>query len=230
MTEKGGFSKKEREEVTKSMETRTEMRVRPEEFEGVLGFSFEVNTLKTTPSAGWRLAGIPESRQDSIAGHAEMVAQYAYLLARMEGLGEKEALKCVGLAVFHDNPETRIGDIDKLMARYLDMQKIVQEVYPVIISEQTSQIPNKIGEEIADLIKEANLGESREAIIVKDADILERAVQGKVYAEGGYKLVRDFLDEKEERKLKTETAQKLMSLIRQGRNLATRWRRGLKVE
>lgn len=230
MTKKEGFSKKERKEVTKGMEVKEETRVAPGEFEGTLDFDFEVNTLKTTRSAGWRLAGIPESRQDSVASHAEMVAQYTYPLARMEGLGKEEALKCVGLAVFHDNPETRIGDIDKLMARYLDMETIITETYPIIIVEQTSQLPSKIAEEISDLIRESNLGESREAIIVRDADILERAVQSKVYAEGGYKLVRDFFDEKEERKLKTETARKLMSLIRQGRNLATRWRRGLKVE
>jgi len=148
----------------------------------------------------------------------------------MEGLEKEEALKCVGLAVFHDNPETRIGDIDKLMARYLDMEKIISETYPVIIAEQTNQLPGKIAEEIADLIREANLGESREAIIVRDADILERAVQSKIYAEGGYRLTKEFFSEEEEAKLKTETARKLMSLIRQKRNLAIRWRKGLKME
>ena len=148
----------------------------------------------------------------------------------MEGLEKEEALKCVGLAVFHDNPETRIGDIDKLMARYLDMEKIISETYPVIIAEQTSQLPGKIAEEIADLIREANLGESQEAIIVRDADILKRAVQNKIYAEGGYRLTKEFFSEEEEAKLKTETARRLMSLIRQKRNLAIRWRKGLKME
>ncbi len=227
MTEKGGFSKKEREEVTKGMETRTETQVTPEELERMVDYFVELNVLKETTGSGWRLAWIPKERRDSIADHVALTPHWAYVLGRMVGLKVSDALQCAGLAVFHDDPETRLGDIDKVSARYLDLAK----AFPEALRDQVSQLPKEIGEEIFNFAMEAEFGTTPEAIVARDADILERALRARIHTSAEkFKSVEDFFDPREEEKLQTEEAKILMNLIRRKRSLSTHWRKGLKVE
>lgn len=204
-----------------------ERRVTQEELERTVDYFVELNVLKETTGSGWRLAWIPEEMRDSVAEHVALTAQWAYILGRIEGLEEAAALHCAGLAVFHDNPESRLGDIDKVAARYLDVTK----AFPEALREQVGQLPREIGEEVFGFAMEVKSGESQSATIVRDADILERALRAKIHAEAQrFRLVGDFFDPEEDKKLHTDSARILMNLIRRKRTLAARWRKGLKVE
>ena len=225
MTTKGGLPEKERKEVTKGMETKSEMRVRPDELRGTVDYLSEVSVLKRTPRAGWRFAGPPvEAEQDYVASHSFEVAQLAYILGRMEGLKQVEALRSVGLAVFHDNDETRLPDRDKVTTHYLG---IPRETFSEVLRDQISLLPKEIGEEIFELAMEANFEESPEAIIVRDADILEASIQAKIFHERGFTipedLLRRYLDSD---RVQTRSAKRLMNALRLRKDLATRWLKG----
>lgn len=203
------------------------MKITPEEFDKIIDYFVELNVLKETPGSGWRLSWIPEEMRDSVAEHVTLTAQIAYILARLEGVEKEDALLCVGEAVFHDNPESRLGDIDKLSARYLNVAEAFQEA----LKEQVSQLPKEIAEEILVFTMEANSREGQIATIVKDADILERALRAKIYASAErFRSVEEFFDPKEEEKLRTEGAKTLMKLLREKRGVGASWRKGLKKE
>lgn len=182
----------------------------------IVAFLAEVNILKKTPRLGWRLTGPPIER-DSVAAHIAGVAQIAYMLAKMapklDGI-KPDPLKCVILAVFHDNPETRISDRDKVSTHYLKTKKAFREA----IKEQISALPEEIGEEIRQMVIEANFRNTPEAIVVRDADILEASLQAKVFNEEGYKilpeLLKKYLDPK---RVQTQAAKRLMEILRNGK-------------
>lgn len=209
------------------MEVKEETKVSPGELERTIDYFVELNVLKETTGSGWRLAFIPKEKRDSVADHVALTPHWAYVLGRMAGLDISDALYCLGLAVFHDDPETRLGDIDKVSARYLDLAK----AFPVALREQVSQLPKEIAEEISRFVMEANFEDTQAARIARDADILERALRARIHTSvEGFRSVEDFFDPKEEERLQTEKAKILMNLIRKKRNISIRWRKGLKVE
>jgi putative hydrolase of HD superfamily len=184
----------------------------------------ELNVLKKTARQGWRIAG-PLVESDTVASHVMMVAQIAYILGRMEGL---DAQKCLALGVFHDNPETRIGERDKVSNHYLEPE--ISQADLKAAADQTDLLPAEIGREILEFIREANYGKSAEAQVVKDADIFEASLQARIFDLGGTvipkNLLRKYLDEK---RVKTASAKKLMIALRQRRELITQWFKNLRM-
>lgn len=224
MTKKGGFSKKRRKEVKKKMTTnlREETRVKPEELRGLVDYLSEINVLKRTPRGGWRFAGPSvKVEPDDDAGHIAQVAQIAYLLGRMEGLEMEEALKCVGLAVFHENTETRLPDRDKIATHYL---KIPEETFLRVIGDQTARLPKEIAREILNFALEANYGNTPEAVIVQDADTLEASIQARIFNERGFiieeNLLRKYLDEE---RFQTRSAKRLVNALRRRKDFSIGW-------
>lgn len=223
-------SENERKEVTKGMETQTEMKVTPEELRGTVDYLSEVNVGKRTFRTGWRLGGPPpekEEEQDDIAAHSYAGAHFAYILGRMEGLSQTEALECVGKFIFHDDHEIRTGERDKLATHY---QEIPPEVVLKAMEDQTSRLPEEIGKEILELALAVTMTkpeESREVAILHDADILEASAQAKISHERGFRvpeyLLRKYLDPE---RVVTRSAKRLMNALRLRKDLAVRWLEG----
>jgi len=84
---------------------------------GVIKFFSEFYLLKRNKRTGLAIMGAPS---DSIADHVTVAAQIAYVLAKMEGLN---AEKCAVMALFHDNDETRIGDLHRIATLYLEKEQ-----------------------------------------------------------------------------------------------------------
>lgn len=203
-------------------ETREEARASPEELKGLVDFFSEVNVLKRTPRMGWRFAGPSAAEEvDDVAGHTAEVAQIAYVLARMEGLGIIEASKCAVLAIFHDNIETRLPERDKVATYYLE---IPQDTFLKAMQDQTARLPKEIGKEIMELAIEANFGENSEAIVVRDADTLEASIQAKIFHERGFtieeEILKKYLDEE---RFKTQSAKRLVRALRRRKDISVRW-------
>ena len=204
-------------------------KVRPEEWKGLVDYLAEINILKRTPRSGWRFAG-PSTKveTDDDAGHVAGVAQIAYLLARLEGLDLARALRCMGLALFHENSETRLPDRDRVAAYYV---KILQETFTRAMEDQVSTLPKEIGKEILDFATEANYGDTPEAIIAQDADMLEASLQAKIFNERGFtidkSLLRIYLDE---RRFQTKSAKRLVSAIRRRKEFPFRWGKKILTE
>lgn len=185
--------------------------------ERTLDYLAEINVLKNTGRQGWRVAGAPPEK-DSVASHVMEVAQISYILGKMEGL---DAQKCVMLATFHDNAETRLGESDKLAKNYLRTPKTRVER---AMKDQLSLLPKEIGKEIFELYREANYGESPEAEIVKDADHLEHAVQARIFDETGSQIPKDLMEKYvDPRRVRSVSAKELMEILRTKKNLSIDW-------
>lgn len=165
----------------------------------LLNFIAEAGMLKRIPRSGWAVLGIKES--ESVAGHSFRCAVLGYLLAVMEGADSSRVLS---MALFHDIHEARITDLHKMAQRYIDLKKIEDKVF----LEQVSPLPGKVKKGLSSMRKEYNLQETKESIIVRDADILECLIQAKEYYQQGFSQAEKFM-EKAPVHLKTSSARKL---------------------
>jgi putative hydrolase of HD superfamily len=151
----------------------------------IVNYFFEINNLKRIKRSGSWIAGI--NNPDTIAEHAFRTAQIGYVLAELEKADSNRTLL---MCLFHDNAEVRIGDHHKIMARYMDTKKAEK----LAIKDQLKNLPTKIADKLAKIANEFNKKETKEAIIAKDADLLELAMQAKEYLEIGYQGKQNWLD------------------------------------
>ena len=147
-----------------------------------ISFFYEAGALKSLPRSGWRLAGIKNA--ESTADHSHRAAVIAHVIATMEGA---DAEKAATLAVFHDLPEARIGELDKVMASYHD--KPTAERKAVKESEANGTFGGKWYSEIIGEIEAKKTPESKAA---NDADILELVLTAIEYSQSGFPKAADW--------------------------------------
>ena len=186
--------------------------------EKIVKFLSEIQMLKRVKREGVKLAGV--KNPDSIAEHVALSAQIAYLLAKLEGA---DAFKCVAMSIFHDNEEVRIGDPHKISVRYFDVKKAERKAE----KEHFDNLPKSIAQEILKLQTEMRKRNTKEGIIVKDADWLEIAIQAKIYSELGYKGCENWIDNVE-KALETKSAKEILAEIRKNPDFLNYWWKGLK--
>ena len=80
----------------------------------IADFLFEVGMLKRTPRSGWQFLG---AGSESVAEHVFRVAMIAFVLARMDDTVDRD--KVLRLALVHDLPETRTGDLNYVNQKYV---------------------------------------------------------------------------------------------------------------
>jgi len=178
----------------------------------MVNYLFEAGELKRIKRSGWWTAKIKDP--ESVAEHSFRCAIVAFFLAKMEGADPQELCSA---AVFHDMHETRILDLHKVAARYLDQEKAALQTE----RDQLAALPKDMADEIRPLLE---LSEKKKTIL-KDADLLECALQAKEYMEIGYADAEDWLINIEKR-LKTPSARQLLT---QAKSMRSRdWWRGLK--
>lgn len=178
-------------------------------------FIFEVGALKRIKRGWLKSEGV--SNPESVAEHTYRNAVVGYILAKMENADAEKVLK---MTLFHDIPEVRIGDIDKVAQRYIDKS----ETEIKVLEDQLSVLPVEIKEEIMSVMQEFFEKKTKEAVIARDADILELLFQAKEYADVGYTGTEYWLQENS-KLLRTESAKKLFEeLMKQN---AFEWSKGL---
>lgn len=182
----------------------------------LVNYFFEINVLKRMKRSGSWIAGI--QTPDSIAEHAFRTAQIGYILAEIENA---DSSKVTLMCLFHDNAEVRIGDHHKIMARYFETAKAEKKA----TREQLENLPKKIGEKLEKIATEFMEKKTTEAIIAKDADLLELALQSKEYLELGYEGKQNWLTNIE-KSLQTKTAKQIFKAIKKGS--LNDWWQGLK--
>ena len=161
-------------------------------------FFFEAGALKNLPRSGWRLAGIKNA--ESTADHSHRAAVIAYVIAKMEGANAEHAAT---LAIFHDLPEARIGELDKVMATYHD--KKAAERKAVKESEANGLFGGKWYSEIIEEVEAKKTAESKAA---SDADLLELVLTAIEYGQSGFSKAGDWTLAKQKFML-TESGKKL---------------------
>jgi len=178
-------------------------------------FIFEAGTLKRIHRAWLKAEGV--SNPESVAEHSHRNTIVGYILARMEGA---DADKVIKMCMFHDVPEVRIGDLDKIAQRYINKDEAELQA----LEDQVSNLPEDMKNEITSLVREMSERKTREAIIARDADILELLFQAKEYADIGHTGCLYWI-ERNSALLKTESARKLLEkLVKMN---STEWYKGL---
>ncbi len=159
-------------------------------------FFFELGQLKRVKRSGWWAAGIKDP--ESVAEHTFRSVIIGRILAELE---KADKDKVTMMLLFHDVPESRINDMHKIGARYIDIDKAGASA----MKEQLERLPKRLGKEVLDNFNEMETKKTKEAIIAKDADLLECAIQAKEYLEQNYKDCENWIYNVEKR-LKTKSA------------------------
>jgi putative hydrolase of HD superfamily len=185
----------------------------------ITNYIFELGTLKRFAHSGTKMAGV--KHPDTIAEHVQRAAIIAYILGKLEKANpEKSAMICL----LHDNAESRITDLHKVARRYIDSKKAEKQAF----SEQVSGLPKDIGTLFNKYFLEYEDRSSKEAIIARDADLLETAFQAKEYLDLGYKVCQEWIDNVG-KCLKTGTAKKIHKRMKKT-GFADWWRHLTKIE
>jgi putative hydrolase of HD superfamily len=137
----------------------------------------------------------------------------AWFLAKME---KADPYKAIMIASLHDVKEVRSGDHNYIHKKYI---KIFEDE---ILKDQLSDLP--FGD-LFKFVEEFEERKSKEAIIAKDADLLDQMLLLKEYAHQGNKEAEIWLNGKgignnsniQYQNLKTESAQKLGREILSGK-------------
>jgi len=167
----------------------------------IANFLLELNETKRTLRHGWHRIGV--KCPESVAEHTAMATQIAFILARLENA---DANRAVLLALFHDIGEVRSGDDDWVSKIYHDKNSAETKAYMA----QIKDLP--IAAELEGIYSELKEQKTKEAIIAKDADLLELAVQAKVYTDSGYRSAPLFIEGMRD-SLKTESAKKILAAV-----------------
>ena len=126
----------------------------------IANFLFEVGMLAKTPRSGFHFLGTGEQ---SVAEHVSRTSFIGYALAQMDGT--VDVLKVLKMCLFHDISETRISDLNHIHQKYVERRE------HSAVKDISDSIP--FGQDIFHTLNEYEKRESKEAMIVKDADTLE---------------------------------------------------------
>jgi putative hydrolase of HD superfamily len=165
-------------------------------------FLFEVGMLKRTPRSGWQFL---DGGTESVAEHVFRTTMIAFALARLDGAVDTN--RVLQLALVHDLPEARTGDLNYVNQKYLTADEARAA------KDMTHGLP--FGDELDTLMAEYRDESSPEAILAHDADQLELLLELKEKLDGGCQAAEDwtlFVL----RRLRTESAKALADTILRG--------------
>lgn len=164
-----------------------------------LNFFAEAGLLKRVKRSGWWVAGI--KNPESVADHCFRCAVMGYYLAYLEDV---DPFKVVTMTLFNDIHEARINDLHKMGHYYIDFKDAEKKVF----KDQVEPFDDVIKKALTKMRNDYDAQMSKEAIVARDADILECLIQAKEYYDDGYLKAKTFF-KKAPDYLKTESAKKI---------------------
>ncbi|MCK5320590.1 HD domain-containing protein [Candidatus Parcubacteria bacterium] len=166
----------------------------------IINFFFEIATLRRlTRSHRQVIAEV----SDNISDHSFRVAIIGMILAELEKCDNSKVMK---MCLFHDVAEARIGDANFINQQYVDLREDEAR------DDQMDGLP--IANEVDKFLKEYEQRKSKEAIVSKDADLLDQMILQQEYFYKDNKNGRIWHNHTE-RSLKTESAKVLAKKIRE---------------
>ena len=162
-------------------------------------FLFEIGTARNILRSHHQLI---KDSNDTVASHSFRAAIIGLILAEMEKVKNKD--KVLKMCLLHDLAELRTGDANFINKRYLiqDEKKAIEDQWEKIAG----------GKKIILLLEEYNQRETKEAIVAKDADILDQIFLQKEYlSERPYDFKK--WHTLHQKRLKTKSALKIAKLV-----------------
>ena len=181
----------------------------------IASFLFELGTMRKLPRMHRQLL-FTEDSSDTIATHSYRVTMIGWFLAKLENA---DPYKVMLMCMTHDMGEIRTGDHNWVHKKYL---KVFDDE---IRKEQLGTLPFDDLEKISEEYDERK---SKEAVIAKDADLLDQILLLKEYSWQGSSEAKLWLTGKESapevgsvgnrqyQTLKTESAKHLARLVIDG--------------
>ena len=183
----------------------------------IVNFIFELGQLKRQVHTGFQLAGVKDPV--TIAEHSLRAAQIGYILAVMEEDVNPEKVAC--MLIIHDNPETRVGDQNKIGANYYSKKAAEDSAFEA----QLVSLGEAVAKKWRQYYLEFEERSTKEGIVAKDADWLEVAFQAKEYLDLGYASCIDWINNVE-KAVETGSAKKIIAQMKDTR--FTDWWKDLK--
>jgi putative hydrolase of HD superfamily len=159
--------------------------------------------LKRVKRSGWWVAGI--ENPESVADHCFRCAVIGFYMAHEEGA---DPYRVLAMTLFNDIHEARINDLHKMGHYYIDFKAAEKRVF----ADQVKALPAKVKAEITSVRSDYDTQLSPEALVARDADILECLVQAVEYRDNGYPVADKFL-KRAPGFLKTRTARALWGAL-----------------
>ena len=175
----------------------------------IADFLFEVGMLKRTPRTGWQF--LPGAEGESVADHSFRVAMIAFVLVRLDG-SEIDADRVLRLALVHDLPEARTGDLNYMNQKYVEADEERAG------ADMTRGLP--FSHELDGLLAEYREERTPESIVAHDADQLELLLQLSENRDAGVPGTEHWIPFVLKR-LRTRGAQELAQSILDGHS--SRW-------
>jgi putative hydrolase of HD superfamily len=165
-------------------------------------FLFEVGMLKRTPRSGWQFLG---AGSESVAEHVFRAALIAFALAQMEdGVDVDRVLR---LALVHDLPEARTGDLNYVNQKYVTADEARAA------DDLSAGLP--FADELRGLLAEYRAEATAESVVAHDADQLEMLLELKEHADHGVPGASDWTSFVV-RRLRTDNGRRLAQGILDG--------------
>ncbi|PID77969.1 MAG: metal-dependent phosphohydrolase [Deltaproteobacteria bacterium] len=138
----------------------------------IIKFIFEARHLKSLKRSGYDFLG---NGKESVAEHSFIISVISYILGKLRP--EADERKVVLMALFHDLPESRTGDINYFQKKYVtkDEKRAIDDMTRDLF----------FGSDIKSLIDEFNDCSTIEAKLAADADQLSFLVDLKVLSDKG---------------------------------------------
>jgi putative hydrolase of HD superfamily len=183
-----------------------------EKHKRIADFLFEIGTMRKLPRMHQQTL-LTQDLSDNIASHSYRVSLIAWFLAKLE---QADPYKTVMMALLHDTKEVRSGDHNYVHKKYV---KIFEDE---ISKDQLGDLPF---DDLFAIDQEFEERTSQEAIIAKDADLIDQILLLKEYTHQGNKEAEIWLSGKGDneksnvqyRSLKTESAKILGQKIMDSR-------------
>ena len=182
-------------------------------------FARLLGRLKVTPRTGWVRRGVP--KWESVADHSWRVAALSLLLPNDYDLN-----KCIAMGVLHDIAESLTGDIcpdDNISKEEKSrMEAAALDTLSTKLSQATVASGDEdscAAEQLMALMHEYEIRESKEAIGVKDLDLLDMIIQADEYEERFGLDLSEFFDGTPVTRFRTTAIQKIAQEIHDQRKL-----------
>ncbi len=147
----------------------------------IVQFLYEMGTMRKIPRIH-RQTFLTDDMTDNIATHSYRVALIGWFLAKLEGA---DPYKVVMMCLAHDMPEVRSNDHNWIHKRYI---KIFEDE---IKDEQLGTLPF---DDLKIMMDEYDQKESLEAIVSKDADMVDQIFLLREYVWQGNREAELWLD------------------------------------
>lgn len=134
----------------------------------LVNFFFELGTMRKLPRMH-RQVLLNDDFSDTIASHSYRVAMIAWVLGKIENA---DPYKCMAMGMLHDIAEIRTGDHNWVHKKYIKAYE--HEVH----QDQLGGLPFP---DFKELIDEYEERKSKEAIITKQADLLDQILLLREY-------------------------------------------------